>query len=413
MMDQSILQLLRERILARVDPFRETSEEEVKELIESELDGLRAERVLTIRERQTYGVRIFNELKRLDLLQPYIEDPEVTEIMVNNSHSPIYVEKSGVLYATGEQFDSDERLTNVAQRIVAQANKIVNESSPIVDTRLWDGSRVNIVLAPTLLGGGAAITIRKFYKNPLTMERMLELGSITKEAAEFLKKLVFAKYNIFISGGTGSGKTTFLNALSNYIPKEERIITIEDSAELQLMDVPNLVRLEARDKNLEGRGEIKISDLIRTALRMRPDRIIVGECRGEEAMDMLQAMQTGHDGSLSTGHANDPEDMCLRLETMIVSHFDIPVTAIRRQIASAIDIMVHLERMRDGSRRVVSISEVVGMDGESVALRRLFEYDLEDTENGRKEGGILRRTKNSLFSLEKLQKAGLADSLDC
>ena len=404
--EDDILESLRTDVLSRVDPGRDTSEEEVRELIGEAVLRLKRERILPASRRAALSRRLFHELKGLDLLQDYLEDDSVTEIMVNNSQSPIFIERDGTLIETDRSFGSDERLINVAQRIVGRTNKLVNESSPIVDTRLPDGSRVNIVLAPTLLGGGAAITIRKFYKDSLSMEKMIRMGSITEEAADFLAALVSARYNIFISGGTGSGKTTFLNALSDFIPSGERVITIEDSAELQLKQVKNLVRLEARDKNLEGRGEIRISSLIRTALRMRPDRVIVGECRGEEAMDMLQAMQTGHDGSLSTGHANDSEDMCLRLESMILAGYDIPVAAIRRQIASAIDIMVHLERMRDGSRKVVSISEVVGTTPEAVILRRLYEYGITDGDSAQ---GIpcLHRTNQGLTRPEKLRKAGL------
>ena len=359
-----------------------------------------------VRDKLELRRNIFNAVKRLDILQNLIDDDSVTEIMVNG-YKDIFFERDGKIEKYDKEFSSREKLLDVVQRIAARSNKIVNEAFAITDTRLPDGSRVNIVMNPIAIEG-PAVTIRKFYDNPLTMERLIELGAVTQEAAMFLKKLVVARYNIFISGGTGSGKTTFLNALSNYIPKEERIITIEDSAELKLMGVDNLVRLEARTANMEGKNEVTIRDMIRASLRMRPDRIIVGEVRGGEALDMLQAMGTGHDGSLSTGHANGAEEMMLRLETMVLMAVDMPIEAVRNQIMAGIDIVVHLGRMRDGSRKVLKIAELKGEDAKgSIKLNTLYEYVTEvEDEDGRVDGE-LKRTKSEFIHKEKLHAAGM------
>ncbi len=359
-----------------------------------------------VRDKLELRRNIFNAVKRLDILQNLIDDDSVTEIMVNG-YKDIFFERDGKIEKYDKEFSSREKLLDVVQRIAARSNKIVNEAFAITDTRLPDGSRVNIVMNPIAIEG-PAVTIRKFYDNPLTMERLIELGAVTQEAAMFLKKLVVARYNIFISGGTGSGKTTFLNALSNYIPKEERIITIEDSAELKLMGVDNLVRLEARTANMEGKNEVTIRDMIRASLRMRPDRIIVGEVRGGEALDMLQAMGTGHDGSLSTGHANGAEEMMLRLETMVLMAVDMPIEAVRNQIMAGIDIVVHLGRMRDGSRKVLKIAELKGKDAKgSIKLNTLYEYVTEvEDEDGRVDGE-LKRTKSEFIHKEKLHAAGM------
>lgn len=359
-----------------------------------------------VREKLELRRDIFNTVKRLDILQNLIDDDSVTEIMVNG-YRDIFFERDGKIEKYDKEFPSREKLLDVVQRIAAKSNKIVNEAFAIADTRLSDGSRVNIVMSPIAIEG-PAVTIRKFYDNPLTMERLIELGAVTHEAAGFLKSLVTARYNIFISGGTGSGKTTFLNALSNYIPKEERIITIEDSAELKLMGVDNLVRLEARTANMEGKNEVTIRDMIRASLRMRPDRIIVGEVRGGEALDMLQAMGTGHDGSLSTGHANGAEEMMLRLETMVLMAVDMPVEAVRNQIMAGIDIVVHLGRMRDGSRKVLKIAELKGKDAKgNIRLNTLYEYVTEVEDEDGKLIGELKRTKSEFIHKDKLLAAGM------
>lgn len=335
---------------------------------------------------------IFSSLKKMDILQQYLDDEDITEIMINGKDS-IFIEKAGRLYKTDRSFESDNKLADVIQQIVAGCNRSVNEANPIADARLSDGSRVNIVLAPVALNG-PIVTIRRFPREPITMNKLKELDSITGEAADFLKKLVVSKYNIFISGGTGSGKTTFLNALSQYIPTQERIVTIEDSAELQLLEAENLVRLETRSSNLEGCNEITVRDLIKTSLRMRPERIIVGEVRGPEALDMLQAMNTGHDGSLSTGHANSTKDMLSRLETMVLMGMDLPLYAVRSQIAGGIDIIVHLSRQRDHTRKVVEISEIEKLKEGEIILNTLF---------ARINGQLVRQ--NDLIHKDKLLKA--------
>lgn len=369
---EQICEALRERVLDSMDLERDIPDEELRELIAWKIAQMEEARSWSIKDRLYVEQRVFNSLRKLDILQDLLEDDAVTEIMVNGPKHVFY-EKQGQFHSYPYVFTSEEKLQDVIQQIVGRHNRVVNMSSPIVDTRLEDGSRVNVVLSPIAIDG-SAVSIRKFSKKGLDMETLVEMGTISEDVAEFLKKLVLAKYNLFISGGTSSGKTTFLNALSAFIPIEERIITIEDSAELQLQGIKNIVRLETRSCNTEGVKAITTRELIHTALRMRPDRIIVGECRGEEALDMLQAMNTGHDGSLSTGHANSTQDMLNRLETMVLMGMDLPLTAIRQQIASAIDILVHLERGRDKKRRVVEISEVIGVKNGVIRLKKLYEY---------------------------------------
>lgn len=359
--------------------------------------------MISIRQKEELGESVFNAIRRLDVLQELLEDDTITEIMINGKDD-IFLERNGHITKWDKSFENEERLEDIAQKIASLSNKIVNISSPIADTRLEDGSRVSIVLPPVALNG-PIITIRKFYKDALTMEKLIETGSLTQEAADFLKMAVKSKYNIFISGGTGSGKTTFLNALSEFIDNDERVITIEDAAELQINHVKNLVRLEARDANIEGKNEVTIRDLIRASLRMRPDRIIVGEVRGKETLDMVQAMSTGHDGSLSTGHGNSPKDMMTRLETMILMGIDMPVAAIRQQLTSAIDIIIHLGRLRDKTRRVLQIAEVVGVSRGEVKFNKLFEF-AENAESNGLVLGELKATGNKLVNTQKMYFAG-------
>jgi pilus assembly protein CpaF len=391
---------IRRRVLEQLDLSRESSDEELMELIAEEIAREARTSVISIRERIGLEQQIFNSLRKLDAIQDLVDDPTVTEIMVNGPKH-IFYERAGKVYAWEGAFSSEERLQDILQQIVARHNRVINLSSPIVDTRLADGSRVNMVLTPIAIDG-SVLTIRKFPENPYTMDQMIEMGAISAEAAELLKALVQSRYSILISGGTGSGKTTFLNALSQYIPADERVITIEDSAELQIRGVPNLVRLETRNANVEGVMPISIRDLIRTALRMRPDRIIVGECRGAEAFDMLQAMNTGHDGSLGTAHANSCSDLLSRLEMMVLMGMELPLSAIRRQIASGVDIIVHLGRLRDKSRRVLEITELCGMEQGEIRLNPLYRFVERGEENGKirgqleKEGMLKNRSKLSM-----------------
>lgn len=364
-------------VVEEMDFTKEMSEEEIYSAIDDAMLKVSERTALPISDILILRNECYNSLKKYDVIQEFLEDEEITEIMINGT-SDVFVEKGGALIKTGKAFESTEKLEDVIQQMVSGCNRSVNEASPIADARLSTGERVNIVLNPVAING-PIVTIRRFPKNPITMKKLIEIGSLTEEAAEFLKKLVAAKYNIFISGGTGTGKTTFLNALSMYIPDDERIITIEDSAELQLLDAKNLVRLETRSNSTEGCEQISIRDLIRAALRMRPDRVIVGECRGEEAVDMLQAMNTGHDGSLSTGHANSARDMLARLETMVLMGMDIPLGAIRSQIESGIDIFVHLGRLRDKRRVVLEISETAGIRDGEIELHRLYEWKKDRT----------------------------------
>lgn len=347
--------------------------------------------------------RLFHSFRGLDILQPLMEDTSISEIMINH-HAEIFVERRGGMSLLPVSFESRERLEDLIQTVVASVNRVVNESSPIVDARLKDGSRVHVVLPPVALKG-PCMTIRKFPEQPLLMEELVAIGSLSEDAAAFLQEMVGAQYNMFISGGTGTGKTTFLNALSQFIPADERIVTIEDSAELQIRSIPNLVAMETRNANTEGKGEITIRDLIRASLRMRPSRIIVGEVRGGEALDMLQALNSGHSGSMSTGHSNGAKDMLARLETMTLSAAELPVLVIRQQIASAIDLIIHLSRFRDRSRRVTEICEIVGMADGEVMLNPLFIFEEEGEQDGKVVGG-LKRTANPLVRLDKLIMAG-------
>ena len=396
---EKICALLRDTM----DFSREVTDEEVQQRIHMLLLEEKELCCFSMEKRKRLAKEIFSAIRRLDLLQELVDDEAVTEIMINGTES-IFVERAGRLMEWTERFDQ-KRLADVIQQIVADCNRVVNEAAPIVDARLQNGSRVNIVMNPVALNG-PAVTIRRFPDCPVQMEDLLKWGSITKEAAFFLKQLVRARYNIFISGGTGSGKTTFRNVLSEYIPAEERVITIEDSAELVIQNIPNLVQLETRNSNVDGCEPITIRDLIRTALRMRPDRVIVGEVRGSEALDMLQAMNTGHDGSLSTGHGNTAQDMLTRLETMVLMGMELPLRAIRKQIASGIDILIHLGRLRDKSRKVLQIVEVLGCPEEEILTRVLYEYEEEGEDpNGRVIGGL--RKKEELLHVEKLGTAGI------
>lgn len=396
---------LRSSVQERMNYVREYTDEEVEETIDEVL--LESEELVRcpVEMRRRLKKEIFDSLRRLDILQFFMEDSSVTEIMVNGMEH-IFVEQNGRLRELDRSFESAEKLQDVIQQIVAGCNRVVNEASPIVDARLSDGSRVNIVMNPVALNG-PIVTIRRFPDKPITVEQLIQMGSVSKEAVGLLEKLVRARYNIFISGGTGSGKTTFLNALSGFIPSEERVITIEDSAELQLQGIPNLVRLETRNSNVEGCREISVRDLIKSSLRMRPDRIIVGEVRGAEAADMVSCMNTGHDGSMSTGHANTGRDMLSRLENMILMGMDLPLAAIRQQLASGIDIIVHLGRLRDRSRKVMEILEVTGVEKEQIQLHTLFLYE-EMGEDG--QGHILGRLnrKGELLHEGKLRAAGLS-----
>nr|WP_303182609.1 CpaF family protein [Lachnoclostridium phocaeense] len=395
---------LQEKVLARLDLSREIGDDELTELIFQVLDEESDGGYIPLKKKAELGRDLYNAFRRLDLLQDLIEDQEITEIMINGTQN-IFVEKKGKIYRTDKRFPSRSRLEDVIQQIVAGANRMVNESVPIADARLPDGSRVNVVLYPVALNG-PVVTIRKFPTEQITMQDLVRMGAVSDEAAGFLKMLVIAGYNIFISGGTGSGKTTLLNALSQFIPGGERVITIEDNAELQIQGVPNLVRLEARNPNMEGVGEITIRQLIRTALRMRPDRIIVGEVRGPETIDMIQAMSTGHRGSLSTGHSDSPRDMLRRLETMVLMGMDIPLAAIQRQIASAIDIIIHVGRLRDRSRKVLEIVEVLDYEDGEIQTGCLYEF--QETKCRKTDGVIEGRWQKvrPLLHTEKLLSAG-------
>ncbi len=402
-MDHQWKEIIQHKVLEDIDLSREVTDDELLSTIDRILISSSKEEYISVREKCKLRRDIFNSIRRLDILQELIEDSSITEIMVNGPGN-IFIEKNGRIYPSEKSFDSVQKLEDVVQQIVSHSNRMINEACPIVDSRLSDGSRVNIVLSPIAMEG-PVITIRKFPDKPITMERLIELESISTEVASYLNKLVIAGYNIFISGGTGSGKTTFLNVLSNFIPSNERIITIEDSAELQIRNIANLVRLEVRNANSEGSNEITIRDLIKTSLRMRPDRIIVGEVRDAAAIDMLQALNTGHDGSLSTGHANSPADMLSRLESLVLLGASIPLLAVRKQIASAIDIIVHLGRLRDRSRRLLEIAEVLDCKEGEIMLNTLFEFEETGEENGRVKGKFIQ--KNELHSKEKLKRAGL------
>ena len=401
---EKIQQEIQEELLRELEQGVSFSDEQMQDEIEIRVLKRGQMEYLTIEEKMELVKKIFNSVRRLDVLQELLEDQDITVIMINGPDH-IFIEKGGRLLDSGKKFPSQAKLEDVIQQIVSKVNRVVNEASPIVDVRLLDGSRVNVVLPPVALDG-PVMTIRRFPENPFDMDKLLELGSITKEAAVFLRTLVEARYNIFISGGTGSGKTTFLNALSNYIPSTERIVTIEDSAELQIQNIANLVRLETRNANLEGKNEITVRDLVRSALRQRPDRIIIGEIRDAAVIELLSAMNTGHDGSISTGHANSPVDMLRRLETLVLTGMDIPLQAVRSQIASAIEIVVQLGRLRDKSRKVLEIDEVCGIEDGEIVLRPLYKF--QETKGSSKEHvkGHLVATDHRLANRDKLIMAG-------
>ncbi len=400
-------ELLYEQVMLNMDMSKETGEEELQEIIRSVLDEAAKEEFLSLSEKIRISRELFNAFRRLDILQDLIEDDTVTEIMVNGTEN-IFYEKGGRIFRTDRHFISEDRLNDVIQQIVGSANRYVNETSPIVDARLSDGSRVNVVLKPVAVNG-PIMTIRKFPKEAVTMKQLVRMGSLTEEAAAFIEILVKSKYNIFVSGGTGAGKTTFLNAMSDYIPKDERIITIEDNAELQIRGVDNLVSLESRNANLEGEGAVSIRDLIKSALRMRPDRIIVGEVRGEETVDMISsAMLNGHSGSMSTGHANNPADMLHRLETMMMMGIDLPLQAIQRQIASALDVIIHLGRLRDKSRRVLQIEEILGYEEGRIQTKTLYEFREEGMEDEKVKGSIVKVSE--IENRGKLMAAGYQEN---
>lgn len=402
-MELNQFDFIRTVILERLEANDAVSDSELIEWIEQ--DVLTRAQQLNVQQKQALIKKIFHSFRGYDVLQPLLDDPMVTEIMINR-HDEIFYEKQGQSFLYDEAFESEQKLEDIIQSMIGKVNRVVNEATPIVDARLQDGSRINVVLPPIALKG-PTMTIRKFPDKPLTITDLIQFGAITAEAAAFLEKLVQAKYNIFIGGGTGSGKTTFLNVLSHFIPAEERIITVEDTAELQIIHSPNIVQLETRNANTEGKGEITIRDLIRSSLRMRPNRIIVGEVRGEEALEMLQAMNTGHDGSLSTGHANSSHDMLSRLETMVLSGATLPLEVVRKQISSAIDIMVHLSRLRDRSRRIIEINEVLGIHDGEVQLNPLFQFEEEEEAEDGHIIGKLQATGNELRQIEKLRLTGI------
>lgn len=396
---------LRRKVQERMGYLKEMSDREVEETIDEVLMEQENLMMYPVQLRWELKKELFDSLRRLDILQIFVEDNSVTEIMINGTEH-IFIERGGRLQELDRGFDSMEKLQDVIQQIVAGCNRVVNEASPIVDARLPDGSRVNIVMKPVALNG-PIVTIRRFPDKPITMDWLVRNHSLSEEAALFLETLVKAGYNIFISGGTGSGKTTFLNALSQFIPSDERVITIEDSAELQLLGLSNLVRLETRNSNIEGCKEISIRELIRSSLRMRPNRIVVGEVRGAEAIDMLQCLNTGHDGSMSTGHANSGKDMLARLENMVLMGMELPLAAIRQQIASGIDIIVHLGRLRDKSRRVLEITEIFGYEDNEIKVNPLFEFEETGEDSERHIIGRLNK-KGTLLRENKLKAAGLS-----
>lgn len=399
-------QILRKRLLEKLENAGSLSDDEIIEKINEIIIEAGREFYLSLKRKEELQKELFNSIRKLDILQELIDDDTITEVMVNGTEG-IFIEKNGRLMKWDKNFCTRQKIEDLVQSIAAKSNRIVNETVPIADARLENGARVNIVLPPAAING-PIITIRQFPSRPIQIEELIAWNAVTEEAAEFLRQLVIAGYNIFISGGTGSGKTTFLNALSNFIPKEERIITIEDNAELQLQGVKNLVRMEARKGNTQGEHEITIRDLIKSSLRMRPDRILVGEVRGEEALDMLQALNTGHDGSLSTGHGNSPRDMLARLETMVLLGVSLPVSAIRRQIASGIDIMVHLGRLRDKSRKVLEIIEIVGYryETEEILTKVLYKFEEDGTNRDQVIGKLVK--KSTLTDTRKLVQRGIS-----
>ena len=391
-------------------PLSKMSDEELKEQVENITAQKLGNVYCSIEQRVSIVQQVYSSIRGFGLLDSILTDDTITEVMINGPDN-IFIEQKGRLYKLNKRFESQRRLEDVIQRIVGLAGREVNQANPICDTRLPDGSRVNVVLPPIALCG-PTITIRKFSKTPMTIERLIQYGSLTQEIADKLELLVKAKFNIFICGGTGSGKTTFLNALSNYIPHDERVITIEDSAELQITGVDNLVSLETRNANASGAGQITIRDLIKSSLRMRPERIVVGEVRGGEALDMLQAMNTGHDGSLSTGHANSTQDMLSRLETMVLQGAaGLPLEAIRQQIASAVDIIIHLSRLRDKSRKTMEITEVVGYKDGQIILNPLYVFEEDENSTLDKVSGSLKRTKNPMINDFKLKLSGIKEQI--
>lgn len=391
-------------------PLSQLTDDELEIRVEEITTDFTKNTYISIEDKISIVEQVYSSIRGLGLLDSIIKDDSITEVMING-HENIFIEKNGKLEKLDKQFESQRRLEDIIQRIVGFAGREVNQANPICDTRLPDGSRVNVVLPPIALCG-PTVTIRKFSKEPMTIEKLISYGSITREIADKLRILVEAKFNIFISGGTGSGKTTFLNALSNFIPKDERVITIEDSAELQIVGIKNLVSLETRNANTSGVGQITIRDLIKSSLRMRPERIVVGEVRGGEALDMLQAMNTGHDGSLSTGHANSTEDMLSRLETMVLQgSAGLPLEAIRQQIASAVDIIIHLSRLRDHSRKTMEITEVVGYENGKIILNPLYVFQEDENSTLEKVSGSLIRTENKLVNDFKLKISGVKNTI--
>lgn len=397
------MEQIRRNVLAQLDMTREHEEQELLAAIDEEICREAKKRVIPLNWRKELRMQVFHSLRKLDVLQELLSEDDITEIMVNGAEH-IFYEKAGELHAWDKSFSSKEKLEDIIQQMVGSHNRVINESEPIADTRLSDGSRVNVVLPPVALEG-PVVSIRKFPKHPILMEQMIEGESISQECAEFIKLLVKAGYNIFISGGTGSGKTTFLNALSEFIPKTERVITIEDSAELQIQGIANLVRMETRSGRADGKLSVTIRDLIRTALRMRPDRIIVGEIRGAECLDMLQAMNTGHDGSLSTGHANSCQDMISRMETMVLMGMELPLQAIRAQIAAGVDILVHMGKLRDRSRRLLAVTEIDKLEEGEIRLNPLYEFVEMGEHCGRIRGSWMKR--GELIHRGKLYAAGI------
>ncbi len=409
--EEQIIKQARQYIMESV-PLGKMGDEELEERIEQVVQQklVTSGQYCSIQQRISIVQQIFSSIRGFGLLDSIMSDDSITEVMING-HEHIFIEKNGKLQKLDKQFESQRRLEDVIQRIVALAGREVNQANPICDTRLPDGSRVNVVLPPLALCG-PTVTIRKFSKTPMTIEKLISYGSLTQEIADKLELLVRAKYNIFICGGTGSGKTTFLNALSNYIPRDERVITIEDSAELQIANIDNLVSLETRNANASGVGQVTIRDLIKSSLRMRPERIVVGEVRGAEALDMLQAMNTGHDGSLSTGHANSTHDMLSRLETMVLQGAaGLPLEAIRQQIASAVDIIIHLSRLRDKSRKTMEITEVLGYEDGQIQLNPLYRFEEDEKSTLEKVSGSLRRTENPMKNVFKLQLSGIRSEI--
>ena len=407
--EQELVAAIKQYVTENI-PLSQISDEELQEQVEQIAAQKIGGAYCPIDQRVSIVEQVYSSIRGFGLLDSLMKDDTITEVMINGPDH-IFIEQDGRLFRLEKKFESQRRLEDIIQRIVGLAGREVNQANPICDTRLPDGSRVNVVLPPIALCG-PTVTIRKFSKTPMTIEKLIEYGSLTQEIADKLKVLVRAKYNIFISGGTGSGKTTFLNALSNYIPGDERVITIEDSAELQIAHIENLVSLETRNANASGAGQITIRDLIKSSLRMRPERIIVGEVRGGEALDMLQAMNTGHDGSLSTGHANSPEDMLSRLETMVLQGASgLPLEAIRQQIASAVDIIIHLSRLRDKSRKTMEITEVVGYENGEIILNPLYVFEEDENTSLSRVSGSLKRTKNKLRNDFKLKLSGIVEEI--